>query len=228
LVYVGETKVSCNKRISTNRFQINDGGNQLLYKHFNSPDHSILFMRVRILENIKHYTNNPTVSTTFRRQRENHWIRILGTVFPYGCNDNINNLGNLTSPLTNNVNLLGLFPNNKRRRCSNGHRSYNRPIIQDVTPKSLLPDVNKSLSSHYITLKVLYTVFEQVKASPYLDFSTPEYRLNSMIMDVTHHRLFKPPQINDNPSETCRKFLTLKFCNKRIYSVNSSNILHHK
>jgi hypothetical protein len=62
-------------------------------------------MRVRILEKIYHHTNNPTLSTPFRRQREVHWMRILGTAFPNGCNDNINNLGNLTSPLTNNVNV---------------------------------------------------------------------------------------------------------------------------
>ena len=50
LIYVGETKGALHKRISGHRFQINNGGNQLLYKHFNSPDHSILSMRVRILE----------------------------------------------------------------------------------------------------------------------------------------------------------------------------------
>jgi hypothetical protein len=68
LVYVGETKGSLNKRISAHRFQINNGGNQLLYKHFNSPDHSILSMKVGILEKICHHTNNPTLSTPFRRQ----------------------------------------------------------------------------------------------------------------------------------------------------------------
>ena len=235
LVYVGETKGSLNKRISAHRFQINNGGNQLLYKHFNSPDHSILSMKVRILEKIYHHTNNPTLSTPFRRQREDHWIRNLGTAFPYGCNDNINNVGNLTSPLTNNVNVMGLFPNNKRRRRSHGHRSYNRPIIHDVTLMSLLPYVNKPLGPHHIRtklysvpLRVLYTLFEQAKDSPYLDFSTPEYRLNSMIMDVAHHRLFKPPQINDNNTETCRQFLKLKFSNKGIDAVNLSNILRHK
>jgi hypothetical protein len=51
LVYVGETKGSLHKRISAHRFQINNGGNQLLNKHFISPDHTILSMKVRILEN---------------------------------------------------------------------------------------------------------------------------------------------------------------------------------
>jgi hypothetical protein len=56
LIYVGETKGSLNKRRSGHRFQINNGGQQLLYKHFNSPDHSILSMKVRIIEkNISPY-----------------------------------------------------------------------------------------------------------------------------------------------------------------------------
>ena len=109
LIYVGETKGSLNKRISGHRFQINNGGNQLLYKHFNSPDHSILSMKVRILEKIYHHTNNPTLSTPFRRQREAYWIKTLGTAFPYGCNDNVQNVGNLTSPMGNNVNVMRLF-----------------------------------------------------------------------------------------------------------------------
>jgi hypothetical protein len=51
---------------------------------------------------------------------------------------------------------------------------------------------------------------EQPRASPYLDFSTAEYRLNSVIMDVAHHRLFKPLQITDTPTKSCRQFLKLK------------------
>ena len=77
------------------RFQINHGGNQLLYRHFNLPDHSILSMKVRILEKIYHPTNNPSLSTPFRRKREEHWIRQLGTAAPYGCNDHIDSIGNL-------------------------------------------------------------------------------------------------------------------------------------
>ena len=49
-----------------------------------------------------------------------------------------------------------------------------------------------------------------------------------MVMDVAHHRLFKPPQITDIPSESCRQFFKLKFSNKGIDALNLSNILRHK
>jgi hypothetical protein len=61
------------------------------------PDHSILSMRVRIIEKIYHRTNNPNLATPLRRQKEDYWIRELGTATPYGCNDKINGIGILSS-----------------------------------------------------------------------------------------------------------------------------------
>lgn len=62
---------------------------------------------------------------------------------------------------------------------------------------SLLPYINKQLGIHHIRtkfhlvhLKVLNRLSEESKVSSYLDFSTPEYRLNSMFTDIVHHRLF--------------------------------------
>ena len=52
IIYVGEAKGQLRSRMNGHRFQINHGGNQLLYKHFNLPDHSILSMKARILEKI--------------------------------------------------------------------------------------------------------------------------------------------------------------------------------
>lgn len=45
LIYVDETKGSLKKRITGNRFQINNGGHQLLYKHFHFPDYSVLSIK---------------------------------------------------------------------------------------------------------------------------------------------------------------------------------------
>ena len=50
LIYVGETKGQLRNRMSGHRYEINHGSNQLLYQHFNLPDHSILSFKVRILE----------------------------------------------------------------------------------------------------------------------------------------------------------------------------------
>ncbi|KAK3104459.1 hypothetical protein FSP39_002438 [Pinctada imbricata] len=98
LIYVGETKGQLRKRMSGHRSKINNKGSQLLYRHFDQADHSVLSMKVRILEKIYHPTNNPNLSTPLRRNREEFWIKNLNTAAPYGCNDNISTIGNLTSP----------------------------------------------------------------------------------------------------------------------------------
>ena len=57
------------KRISGHRFHILNNGGQLLYQHFNLPDHSILSMGVIVIEKIYHHTNSPSLSTPYRRER---------------------------------------------------------------------------------------------------------------------------------------------------------------
>ena len=66
--------------------------------------------------------------------------------------------------------------------------------IQDVTLRSLLPYVSQQLGPHHIRTNLysflLFSIesFEQedAKTSLHLDSSTLEYRLDAMIMDVTH------------------------------------------
>jgi hypothetical protein len=130
---------------------------------------------------------------------------------------------------------LDFFPHRERRRRSHGHRTYTRPTIHDVTFDSLLPYVNRKLGPHHIRtklysvpLKTLNTLFEQARDSPYLDFSTAEYRLNYMIMDIAHHKLFKPPKIMDISPNLAASFFKLKFYNRGIDAVNLSNIFRHK
>jgi hypothetical protein len=55
-------------------------------------------MKVRIIEKIYHHTNCPMLSTPYRTDRELLWIKELGTAMPYGCNDNIKEVGNVSSP----------------------------------------------------------------------------------------------------------------------------------
>jgi len=89
-LYVGENKGQLNKRMNGHRSEINHAR----YQYFNQPNHSVLSLKVRILENIYHPTNSPQLSTPHRRKREEYWIRLLGTATPYGCNEKIESIGN--------------------------------------------------------------------------------------------------------------------------------------
>ena len=80
LIYVCETKGQLRIIMSGHRFEVNHGGNPLLYEHFNLLDHSILSFKVRILEKVYHPSNNPNLIAPLRRQREEYWIRELTLV----------------------------------------------------------------------------------------------------------------------------------------------------
>ena len=115
-----------------------------------------------------HPTNKPIISCTpFRWKREEHWIRQLGTAAPYGCNDHIDSIGNLTCPGCQSVNVLNLFDQTSRRHRSLGPRRYNKPVIHNVSFDGLLPFVNLQLGLHHIRtrlyslpLKTLHVLYE--------------------------------------------------------------------
>ena len=116
-----------------------------------------------------HPTNTPFNScTSFRQKREEHWIRQLGTAAPYGCNDHIDNIGNLTSPGCQSVNVINLFDRTSRRHWILGSRRYNKPEIHNVPFDSLLPFVNLQLGLHppirtrlySLPLKTLHVLYE--------------------------------------------------------------------
>ena len=234
LIYVGETKGQLNKRISGHRFHILNNGGQLLYQHFNLPDHSILSKGVIVIEKIYHHTNSPSLSTPYRREREEYWIKELGTASPYGCNDNVSSIGNLTSPLCSNVNVMNLFPSFNRKKRSHGTRHYTPPRNNQVLFTDLLDLVFKPLGIHHIRTKLfslplpsLNKLYNECLQSSFLDQSSGEYKLNSIILDIANCRLFRP--VNSSLSkDSPDRFLHLKFANKGIDAININNILHNK
>ena len=165
-------------------------------------------MKVRILEKIYHPTNNPSLSTPFRRKREEHWIRQLGTAAPYGCNDHIDSIGNLTSPWCRSVNVLNLFDRTSRRHRSHGSRKYNKPEIHDFSFDGLLPFVNLQLGLHHIRtklyslpLKRLHALYGFTLTLHFADVGSPGHRLQGIILDISSNRLFKAVRVGE-PTET--------------------------
>ena len=130
------------------RSAIKKGGQSLLHRHFHQPDHSVDDMRVQILENVYHSSENPTLLTSLRRTRELFWIKELGTAKPYGFNDQINGVGTLSSISCKKTNIYSLFNKQPRRKRSYGKRRYNkRAPQQDVTTSTLvdLVDMTENL-----------------------------------------------------------------------------------
>ena len=234
LVYIGETKGELRKRIYGHRSGINNKGNELIYQHFNQPDHSILSMRVRIIEKIYHRTNNPNLATPLRRQKEDFWIRELGTATPYGCNDKIDGIGILSNPSCNSINVMNVFNAKTRRKRSHGHRHYTSPKFHDVSFNDLLPFIQKPLGIHHIRTKLyslprtkLHYLYKYCLERIFTDCNSNQYKLSAIILDIAYHRLFLPVTMRQDETKS-RSFLKLSFSNKGLDAIHLSNILHHK
>ena len=107
-------------------------------------------MMACIIEKIYHHTNSPTLSRPHRTDREEFWIQQLGTAMPYGCNDNIKGLGNLSSPACSSVNVMDLFNTSPRRKRSHGNRHYTPLNVHDISFDKLLQFIHQPLGIHHI------------------------------------------------------------------------------
>ena len=62
----------------------------------------------------------------------------------------------------------------------------------------------------------------------FTDAGSPEYRLNSIILDISYNRLFKAVRTNEHKEQSNRPFLKVRFANKGIDALNLSNVLNQK
>ena len=80
------------------------------------------------IQPIEHITQNPGETerdiTIRRLDRERFWMLELGTMYPYGLNDRLQHVGNVSqSSVRSRNNVLNLFNRHQRRKRSHGHRS---------------------------------------------------------------------------------------------------------
>ena len=193
-------------------------------------------MRVQILEKIYHSSENPTLLTSIRRTRELFWIKELGTAKPYGFNDQIKGVSTLSSISCKKTNIYGLFNKQPRRKRSYGKRHYNKRAPQpDVTmstlvdlvnmiekPEGVLHKINTKLFS--ISFPQLYCLQELALESTNFDYSSAEYKVTAIILDIANYRLFRPVR-SDVPAEKPKHFMKIKFLNKAVDAINLPALL---
>ena len=235
LVYVGETGRSLRSRMNGHRSAIEKRGQSLLHRHFHQPDHSVDDMRVQILEKVYHSSENPTLLTSLRRTRELFWIKELGTAKPYGFNDQIKGVGTLSSISCKKTNIYSLFNQQPRWKRSHGKRRYDKKAPQpDITMSTLVDLVDmieKPEGVHKINSKLFSISFPQLRClqelaleSTTFDYSSAEYRVIAIILDIANFRLFRPVR-SDVPAENPKHFMKIKFLNKAVNAIKLPALL---
>ena len=109
----------------------------------------------------------------------------------------LSGIGNLTSPLCSNTNVMTLFPSLSRRKRSHGHRHYTHARLNEDSFDELLPLINEPLGLHHIRTKLysiplvsMHKLRDKCLDSTYFDQSSNEYNLNSIILDIANCRIF--------------------------------------
>ena len=86
-----------------------------LYQHFCLNDHNEDDITIMLIEEITLEEGGCLSLASKRLQREEYWYKELATIYPYGLNDNVKNLGNISKKGTENVVVWSLF-NEKPRK----------------------------------------------------------------------------------------------------------------
>ena len=150
--YVGETSQLLRCRINQHRACIlRPNPTTLIAKHFASTGHSLEDLQVMPIEQLTPKPNKSQSSIDQRRRnREEFWIRELGTLDPYGLNDKIQSWGSLSQRGQGSLVVTYVLFNKHAHRphvkhASGKHRARARRRLFD--PCSFLNGLSVSASS---------------------------------------------------------------------------------
>ena len=177
--YVGLTRQKIKEHIAQHIRHIkNNSLSTYLVQHFNNNDHSISDLIVKIIDYLPETKDN--VNELF--DLENYWMRTLNSVYPFGLNNNVKGLGNISRTDLSQLNTSVRVPvemhvfhissivstspyfsvPQKRRRRSHGHRSrnkktcYNQTLEPEFHLKQLFTTYHDNpISKLYISLRSL-------------------------------------------------------------------------
>ena len=123
--YVGETGQSLRKRLNNHRNRLKKLSCQYLYQHFNSDGHTEDDINIVPIEEVE-LTPTDKISLSAKwLEKEDFCYRELCTVYPYGLNDNVRRVGNVSKQGPNIV-VHTLFNRQHRKfkkRVGKRHRS---------------------------------------------------------------------------------------------------------
>ena len=192
------------------------------------------------IQPIEHITQSPGETeqdVTIRRlDRERFWMLELGTMYPYGLNDRLQHVGNVShSYVRSRNNVFNLFNRHQRRKRSHGRRSNSRRN-SEITLDQLRNLYNGGQSHgglhrlrttlHSARLSNLHKLFDECER---LIVANQEQRFRSIVLDVCCKRLFFPVRTGtDSTAKPPRRFIKVFFHNKGIDKVKLTSILHNK
>lgn len=90
--YIGKTSETLRSRFNNYRARLKQMCDIFLYNHFNSDNHSIADIAIMPIEEVADQLSLADKLSS----REEFWYRELCSVYPYGLNDNVYKVGNIS------------------------------------------------------------------------------------------------------------------------------------
>ena len=121
--YVGETSQALRSRMNNHRHKLNQMCDLFLYQQFCSNDHNQDDIIIMPIEEVSLEEGECLSLASKQLQREEYWYKELATIYPYGLNDNVKNLGNISKKGTENVVVWSLFNKKNQENSKNAHKN---------------------------------------------------------------------------------------------------------
>ena len=113
--YVGKTSQTLRSRFNNHRARLKQMYDLFLYNHFNSDNHCHADISLMPIEEVCLESGDRVTLAKKLSEREEYWYKELCSVYPYGLNDNVTGLGNVSRKLGQGVIIYTLFNKHPRK-----------------------------------------------------------------------------------------------------------------
>ena len=236
--YVGETGQQLRKRMNNHRASIRNLQPQPIYKHFNSDGHSLEDLTMQPIERVELSDDDDEVSLHSKRlHREDFWMRELKTIQPYGLNDNVRSVGNISKLPVEPV-VWRYFNQHKRgRKYKPRRRHSHRPDVKYENPKQwLISQIGnykskwflKGFITHLFSCKFVFLRQIKMYVNELLPLREFPGHLLLICLDIIKFRLGDYNLESIPKASEQRDFLRVFFHSKGMEMVNLGSIMHSK
>ena len=127
--------------------------------------------------------------------------------------------------------LMSLLINYNKWKDEDELSTYVENVYLTSTLVDLVDMIEKPEGVHNINTKLFSISFPQLRSlqklaleSTNFDYSSAEYRVIAIILDIANYRLFRPVR-SDVPAEKPKHFMKIKFLNKAVDAINLPALL---
>ena len=237
--YVGETSQSLRCRFNNHRNRLKHFCDLHLYNHFNSDGHTDKdIIIIPIEEVILDGSDNITLASK-RLEREEFWYRELGSIYPYGLNDNVRKIGNISQKIGDGTIVYSLFNRQPRKYKKRQHKRKRNKLEPIHLQKQTIDLLKTYKSIHFSNNRRTYILGLPKKRLQEVLRIAEELILNNilhkrillLVKDIVTYRC-KPvihnALIDTDINAKQRNYMNVFFHNKGIEMINLPQILNNK